>query len=379
MKKLLLVNSCQGLYGGIESFLLNIFYGLDRTEFDVTFLTCGKTTYRMFENDIQQKGGKIHEIPIFADSLVKQIKLYHQLRQYYRQHEPDIVHINSGGLSFHFLAAKAAKDEGIETVILHSHNFIPGKNGFKEKLKNRLKEQVARYGDVYLACSRGAAKWIFPDQLVAENKVVIIPNGIDTQNFRYTAEKRKTFRDSLGLGDGLLIGNIGRFQKQKNHFFMLKVLLNVVQRNPDAKLLLIGDGELRQQVEEETRKLGLEGYVLFLGERKDIPEFLAAIDVFILPSVHEGLPISAIEAQTSGTRVLLADTITTETDVTGRVVYLPIEGNEAVRQWVEVVLSNSEDNLDRGQQAETVKQSGYDVSVCKQKMKNTYLGASTGG
>ena len=139
-KRLILINSCNGLYGGIESFLLNIFNYLDSEIYDITFLTCGKSTYDMFKDDIIKKGGNITEIPIYPDSLKKQKLLYKELLLYFSKEKPDIVHINSGGLSFHLLAAKAAKIAGIKSIILHSHNFIPCHNEIKAIAKEIMKK-----------------------------------------------------------------------------------------------------------------------------------------------------------------------------------------------------------------------------------------------
>ena len=141
-KKLILLNFCNGVYGGIESFLLNAFYCLDMNEFDVTFLTCGRTTYDMFCDEIEQRGGHVTEIPLIADSYMSKLKLYGELVRYFNQIKPDIVHINSGTMSFQFLAAKASKRAGVSRVILHSHNFLPGQVGIKECIKAILKKDL---------------------------------------------------------------------------------------------------------------------------------------------------------------------------------------------------------------------------------------------
>ena len=185
-----MVNSCLGLYGGVESFLLNIFRYLDKDEFSVTLLTCGISTYDMFRDEIIASGGKIDIIPIYPNTLKKQMRLYQELRRYYEFEKPDIVHINSGGLSFHLIAGKAARTAGISHIILHSHNFVPGENSAKRTIKRILKKSIPKLGNTYLACSTGAAKWIFPEKLVDRGLVEIIPNGIDTRKFAYDKNKR---------------------------------------------------------------------------------------------------------------------------------------------------------------------------------------------
>lgn len=369
-KKILMVNSCLGLYGGVESFLLNIFRYLDKDEFSVTLLTCGISTYDMFRDEIIASGGKIDIIPIYPNTLKKQMRLYQELRRYYEFEKPDIVHINSGGLSFHLIAGKAARTAGISHIILHSHNFVPGENSAKRTIKRILKKSIPKLGNTYLACSTGAAKWIFPEKLVDRGLVEIIPNGIDTRKFAYDKNKRNSFRTELGLGKELVIGNIGRFQPQKNHRFVIRILKEVVKILPDAKLLLAGKGELQSEIEQYVDSLKLRENIIFLGERKDMECLLSAIDIFILPSLHEGLPIAAIEAQAAGAVVILANTISTETNVTGKALYLPIQDNQDEKLWAKKICESYE--YDRCVYAKEVANAGYDIENYCNRMEHIY-------
>ena len=369
-KKILMVNSCLGLYGGVESFLLNIFRYLDKDEFSVTLLTCGISTYDMFRDEIIASGGKIDIIPIYPNTLKKQMRLYQELRRYYEFEKPDIVHINSGGLSFHLIAGKAARTAGISHIILHSHNFVPGENSDKRTIKRILKKSIPKLGNTYLACSTGAAKWIFPEKLVDRGLVEIIPNGIDTRKFAYDKNKRNSFRTELGLDKELVIGNIGRFQPQKNHRFVIRILKEVVKILPDAKLLLAGKGELQSEIEQYVDSLKLRENIIFLGERKDMECLLSAIDIFILPSLHEGLPIAAIEAQAAGAVVILANTISTETNVTGKALYLPIQDNQDEKLWAKKICESYE--YDRCVYAKEVANAGYDIENYCNRMEHIY-------
>ena len=369
-KKILMVNSCLGLYGGVESFLLNIFRYLDKDEFSVTLLTCGISTYDMFRDEIIASGGKIDIIPIYPNTLKKQMRLYQELRRYYEFEKPDIVHINSGGLSFHLIAGKAARTAGISHIILHSHNFVPGENSAKRTIKRILKKSIPKLGNTYLACSTGAAKWIFPEKLVDRGLVEIIPNGIDTRKFAYDKNKRNSFRTELGLEKELVIGNIGRFQPQKNHRFVIRILKEVVKILPDAKLLLAGKGELQSEIEQYVDSLKLRENIIFLGERKDMECLLSAIDIFILPSLHEGLPIAAIEAQAAGAVVILANTISTETNVTGKALYLPIQDNQDEKLWAKKICESYE--YDRCVYAKEVANAGYDIENYCNRMEHIY-------
>ena len=370
-KTIVLLNFCNGMYGGIESFLLNAFYCLDKQKYRVTFLTCGCSTYSMFREDIVFQGGQVEEIPILADTYSKKYRLYIELKKYFKKNKPDIVHVNTGTFSLQFLAAKAAKTEGVKRVILHSHNFLPNKIGIKENVKNLLKRKLVEYGDSFLACSSGAALWMFPRQMVVDNQVTIIPNGIDTKRFIYSEDKRKKFRAEFRLRNELVIGNIGRFQMQKNHRFMLQIMAEVIKRDSTAKLLLVGEGPLKEDIKNEVIKKNLHNNIIFLGERRDMDAFFSALDVFILPSLYEGLPIASIEAQASGVKTLLSERITKEANVSGSAIYLPISGKDAEKVWAEAIC-NQLNPINRINENKKVFDAGFDVHVCYKKMIDIY-------
>lgn len=371
MKKIVLLNFCNGMYGGIESFLLNAFYCLDKNEYDVTFLTCGRSTYDMFRDDIIANHGHVEEIPILANNIRNKYRVFVELRKCLRLNNPDIVHVNSGTLSLQYLASKAAKLENVNRVILHSHNFRLNQTGIKERIKTPLKKLLVKHGDSYLACSTGAALWMFPKVMVDRGDVVIIPNGVDTKKFLYSSEKRMRFRKSLNLGDELLIGNIGRFQGQKNHSFMIEIMEKVIERDPSAKLLLVGEGHLKEDIKRMANEKGLKESVLFLGERKDIDAFMSAIDVFIFPSIYEGFGIAAVEAEAAGVKVILSEAVPKETNVSGSALYLPIIGNNVSKMWADEICKG-EKIQDRLRENKKVYDAGFDIHLCYKRMIDIY-------
>lgn len=372
MKSIILLNFCDGMYGGIESFLLNAFYSLDKSKFDVTFLTCGRTTYDMFKDDILLNGGHIDEISILPCGIKNKVSLFFRLKEYYINYQPDIVHINSGTLSLQLLASKAAKSAGVRTVILHSHNYLPNQTRLKEITKSFLKKVLRRYGDYFFACSKGAAQWMFPNEILDKGTALIIPNGIDTKKFLYDENKRNAFRKELGITDDeLVIGNIGRFQGQKNHVFMIRIMLEVIKRKPDAKLLLLGEGILKGEIQKLVIDYSLQKNVFFLGERKDTDFFLSALDVFVFPSIYEGFGIAAIEAQAAGNRVIASNAVPSETNVTGNVVYLPINDSKDVVKWAEEICDTTR-IVDRELENKKIYNAGYDVRSCYNKIIDIY-------
>lgn len=368
-KRVILLNSCDGLYGGVESFLLNVFRYLDKSDFEVIFLTCGKSTYNMFKNEIYSSGGQIDTIPIYPNNFKNQFLAYRQLKNYLEKTKPDIIHINSGALSFQLLASLAAKQVGIKVRILHSHNFIPNPQGIKKLYRNILKRVLRFTGTKYLACSSGAANWMFSKKLIKSNQVQIIPNGINTRDFLYSEELRLKFRKEFDIGeDAYVIGHIGRFQKQKNHKFLIDIFNELQKIVPEAFLMLAGEGELKNEIIDYVKQLRIESKVIFLGERKDMGALLSAADAFVLPSLHEGLPISALEAQASGVNVFLADTITSETDITGIVTYLSINNIDV---WV-TELSKCKINRNRVEWCQKVLDAGYDKQTSGVKMQQLF-------
>lgn len=370
-KSIIMLNFCNGMYGGIESFLLNAFYCLDKNKYKVTFLTCGRSTYNMFRDDIEALGGRVEEIPILPSSFSQKCKLFVILKKYFKKNRPDIIHINSGTLSLQFLAAKAAKESNVKRVIIHSHNFLPNRKGVKERVKNIIKKRLVKYGDSYLACSTGAALWMFPRKMVEQNEVTIIPNGVDTSKFAYSETKRNSFREELELGEELIIGNIGRFQEQKNHELMIEIMSEVVKIDASSKLLLVGEGPLKDIIEKKVEEYKLEKNVYFLGERKDMDAFLSAIDIFILPSLYEGLPIASVEAQASGVKTILSNNITREANVSGNAIYLPISGNDVKKKWAEEICKKNV-STNRSEGSKTVFDAGFDVHSCYKKMIEIY-------
>ena len=243
-------------------------------------------------------------------------------------------------------------------------------------MKKTLKKQIVKYGTHFLACSLGAAYWIFPKELVEHGAVEIIPNGIDASYFRFDGNKRESFRKELGITNELILGHIGRFQTQKNHEFLINVMRIVLANIPNAKLLLVGEGELKKHIKELIQEFGMDEYVIFLGERKDLDFFYSAIDVFLLPSLFEGFGIVAIEAQASGAKTILSDRVPKETNVTGEAVYLSVE-DQTERLWAQEIALSAISNKDvvdvRKDEWNNVIKDGYDIKELINRMEKVYL------
>ena len=221
--------------------------------------------------------------------------------------------------------------------------------------------------DYRIACSTEAGKWLFRN-----NKFTVIKNGINLENYRFNYETRKKYRSMFKASDDtLILGHVGRFTYQKNHQYLIKVLKRYTEYNSNVILLLAGTGELEQEVRDLVNKLDLSQKVIFLGTREDINGLMQCMDVFLLPSYHEGLPVVGIEAQTAGLPCILSDNISKETKMTENVVFTPIS-DENVDAWCRNIDLFSKREIVRKDGYQSVKDNGYDIQDVIKQVENIY-------
>lgn len=268
----------------------------------------------------------------------------------------DIIHVSQGyrGLIMIFYAKKY----GIKVRIAHSHMaYIP--ESIKEHVVRKISTFfVKRYATHLFACGKDAAIWMWGREAYTSGKVHIMTNAIDTERFKYSEEKRDKIRAELRLEDKFVIGNVARFSYQKNHEFLIRVFAEVKKIRKDAVLMLIGRGELEADIKNQVSVLGLNDSVIFMGVRNDVSELLNTMDVFVLPSRYEGLPVTLIEVQANGLPVLVADTVTKEIYINNNVAYLPL----SINCWVDAIIcSSTKTRFNNG--SELVKNVGYDITL----------------
>ena len=197
----------------------------------------------------------------------------------------------------------------------------------------------------------------------------VIPNAIDLRAFAFDNQKRKTVRQNLGIGeDDFVIGHIGRFTPQKNHAFLLDVFAEVTKRKPNAKLLLLGDGELRRYVEDKAEKMQLQDRVIFLGARKDVADIINAFDVFVFPSTYEGLGIVLIEAQANGLYSVCSGVVPNQAILTAYVKKLSLYDDASV--WAGHVLNVDSMRNDAG---DALVRAGFDIRSAAKNLQEFYL------
>lgn len=284
--------------------------------------------------------------------------------------EYDIIHLHTSSWRG-FLIEEIAMEVGMNKVIVHSHSTgIDVKNDFEREVQYKEHEKYKKafsekYATDFCACSKKAAKWLFGDSISLE-KVKILPNSIDTNKYAYSVETRNNIRCEYGLDDCFVIGNVGRFSYTKNQAFLLSLMPDILKIIPNAKLILIGEGQNKQLLEKALEDQNLQENVIILDWVNNIQDYLCAMDIFCLPSLFEGFPISVIEAQTSGLPCIMSDRITEEAEITCLATRLPL----LKERWIDMLVNlyETKGDVERDKAFVQVQKSGFDVRDCAQKL-----------
>lgn len=355
MKRILIVGMHPDI-GGVETFIMNYFRHIDRTKIMFDFINW--YDHICFEEEIIQLGGKIFNI---VDVKKNPLKNYIQLKNIMKNYE--IIHIQmlSAANIIPLLAAKKAK---VKHRLVHSHNGNTPKSIIKSILHLINRSFIIKNSTELLACSNLAGRWMFKG-----NKFRVINNAIEINKYAYNKDKRTRVRKELNIQNELVIGHIGRFAEQKNHVFLIEVFEKIVKLNSNTLLLLVGTGSELEKIKNKVEKLNLTNKVKFLGLRNDIADILQAIDIFLLPSLFEGLPVTGIEAETSGVQCFFSKNISQEINITNS--YF-IDLNEKPEKWAEKILLLNE-KYERKPTGLLIEKAGYSIENEAQKLKKYYL------
>ena len=332
--------------GGLETFLMNYYRSIDRNRIQFDFLTHRKERGD-YDDEIEDLGGIIYRL----DRLNPFSILYRtQLNAFFKDHpEYSIVHVHQDCLSGIIL--KAAMKQGVKIRIAHSHSSNQTIN-WKYPIKLFYRQFIPKYATHLAACSKAAGDWMFNGK-----EYILIQNAIEASEFAFNPTVRSTIRKKLGISDDeIVIGHVGRFAEVKNHGFLISVF-EEIQNCVAAKLLLVGDGYLRKQIEDQIHKRRLDSKVIMIGVQPNVADYLQAMDVFVFPSIYEGLPVTLIEAQASGLPCIISDRVPDECMITDLVEQMELGDN--VKSWAEHAI-----NLSKQQRNNTkpkIEQKGYDI------------------
>lgn len=296
--------------GGAETMVMNLYRNIDRNKIQFDFIkhTESKCAY---DDEIKELGGRIYSIPKYK--VYNHFQYKKAWNNFFKKHpEYKIIHGHVRSTATIYL--KIAKKYGLY-AIAHSHSTSSGK-GIKAIIKNMLQFRIRYITDYFMGCSKEANEWLYGKKIANSEKCIILHNAIDVEKYTYNEDIRNKLRKELNIKeDEMVVGNIGRFSYMKNHKFLIDIFEKLC-KTENCKLLLVGDGELKNDIQNIVKNKHLESKVIFTGVRSDVNEILQAMDIFVMPSIFEGLPVTLIEAQASGVPSLITNIITKEVDIT---------------------------------------------------------------
>lgn len=358
---------------GIESFIMNMYRNIDRSKVQFDFLIMSDEE-SCYDEEIYKLGGRKYTIDIKTDDniFIKIQKEAKALYDFLKEHEYKIIHIHyTTPLRAPYLLA--AKKAGLPVRIYHSHSAeVSGKSKTKLLVYNYYRKKISKWATDWFACSNVAADWMFSKKLIRRGNVNIVYNGIDIKRFKYDENSRKIIRNELGLANEFVIIHTGRFIEQKNHKFVLEVFQKIKMHQINAKLLLLGTGDLFEKVKDYAHKLNIIDSVFFLGVHTDIERYLSAADCYIMPSLYEGLPVAAIEAECSGLPCFLSTNITREVALTDLVKFLDL--SQPAEKWSKEMIASK--SITREDKSLMIKNKGYDVRQVSKKLQKFYENAA---
>lgn len=352
--------------GGTESLIMSWYRNIDRTKIQFDFLV--RSFGNNYADEIASLGGRIFYTASFPRHFIKNRR---ETDAIIKRKEWNVIHVH-GNAAMYLLPLKLAKKYGYRFRVIHSHNVKAQRNAFIHIHKINCKK-LSALATHFLACSSAAGKWMFPNRAFDLSR-----NAIDSMAYAFDPHVRSVQRKALGLEDKFVIGHIGRFAVQKNHVFLLEAFAKVKKQRPDSILMLVGNGELEAAIKAKAAQLGVANSVLFMGRRSNVGELMSAMDMFVLPSLYEGLGIVLVEAQCNGLPCVVSqEAYNKEVNVyTDRLSVLPLScGSEA---WADHVLSKSLIEVNRNVDLCILQDCGYDIKTEITKLEELYLQAEKG-
>lgn len=317
--------------GGVETLVMNIFRCIDREKVQFDFaLTQGKKSF--FDDEVLSLGGRIFYFDAGKSMQENLSEIFETKGPFRVMHSH--VYFYSG------LVLRNAKKHNIPVRIAHAHNTSFGQ---VYTLKRRayewlMRKLILQNATDMLGCSVDACEFVFGEGCMDDPRCSVMYNGFDVGAFKYNTESRDRIRKQYGIEGKLVVGHVGRFEDQKNHTRLVELFAEIYKKRTDAVLLMVGRGSLMDSIKEKSKALGIYEACVFAGAQKDTPSYYSAMDVFLFPSLYEGLGSVLIEAQASGLHVITSKTVVPkDIDVTGNAAFVPLEAEAA--DWAQAVLS----------------------------------------
>ena len=345
--------------GGIESFLITYFRKL-KDSFQIDFLTTFETC--AYKDEILKNGSKIYSL--HSSQFKEASKFKKEISHFFKNHHYDIIWFNACDLGNAGLLQYAHLSSPSK-VIVHAHN-----NDFMQKGKKALfykfmhyrnKKKIKKYATDYWACSELAGQFFFEKEILQNSHYKVIHNAIDVSKFKFDQEIRNTYRKDLHLDNKIVVLNTARFNYQKNLLFLIDIFSELKKYDERFELVLVGDGELRSDIEQKLKDLNLAESAQLLGIRNDVPQLLSAGDLFLFPSRFEGFGISLLEAQAAGLLSFTSKKVVPESvGITDLLTYISLDSSP--QEWAKIIYKKfSEERIERNKYSDIIKEKGFDI------------------
>lgn len=304
--------------GGIEAVVMNYYRHIDHSKVQFDFYFAEGSTFPQRE-ELERLGAGIYPVPAYSHPLAYHRALYRA----FREHGYKVVHAHLSTMSV--FALFPAWRAGVPVRICHNHSTAHWGEGKKTLLKYLLRPFNKVFATDWFACGEKAGRWMYGGRAFDKGKVHVMPNAIDTEKFAFDPAARVQLREELDIPqDAFVVGHVGRFMYQKNHMFLLDVFAKLMETRKDARLLLVGEGELEEQIKLRAAQIGVKDKTIFAGVRSNMQEVYSAMDIFCLPSYYEGVPVVALEVQANGLPCLFSDVITPEVILATNAMRIPL-------------------------------------------------------
>lgn len=362
MRKILVIITTAFVeFGGLTTVMMNYYRKMNKENFKIDFASTNIIDSKL-DNELKDNGSQYYNL---GPRKRNPMKYAYNLKKLLKNGNYDVVHVNanSATVSLELIVAYISR---VSCKIVHIHNS----RGNYKYIHKLLQPVLFSLCDVPLACSEKAGHWAYNDR-----DFIVLNNAVDTKKYSFNKDARKRIREKLAVTeDDFVVGHVGKINEQKNHSFLLDVFNQFHKQHENSYLLLVGDGGLRKTIEEKVKNLGLTGNVFFVGMSSNVSDYLTAMDCFVFPSLWEGLPLSLIEAQASGLPCIVSNNITSESNVTQKVVYMSLD--EDIKIWSDKISGTM--NQDRLLECESnlklIKQNGFDIYENANALRKIYLG-----
>ena len=357
MIKVLQIGMVNTLGGGIQTFLMNYYNNIDRKKIQFDFVNIYNDGEFYYKKQIENLGGKVYNLSNYYRHPIRYIK---ELINLINENKYEIIHcnMNSAVMLYPLIASKLSK---AKIIISHSHNSSSDKGVIKSVLHNINKHFIPLFANYYFACSNVAGEWFYSKKILKSDKYFVIKNAIDTTKFKDIKLDVNEYKSKLGINehDKVLL-HVGRFTKQKNQRYLINLFKKYHKKHKNSTLLLVGEGEYLEDIKKENKD---DNSIKFLGQRTDINKIMKLSDIFILPSLYEGLPLVGIEAQYCGLPCIFSDQITKELTISESIAYMPL--NDSKESWIDMI----DKLIDKKNK---IIDDSYDISIEAKRLEKLY-------